>query len=102
MALITTDTVHKLYRSGLSMSPDFVEADRNLSRLVYYVMVAYVGSMGVRYEWCQDDLPERSQFFHFPHPVINCFKDEIAVCEGRTRRPGLFAPLAQWTNRPRD
>jgi hypothetical protein len=59
MALITTDTVHKLYKGGLSISPDFVEAD-------------------------------------------NCFEDEIAVCEGRTRYPGWFASLVQWANRPGD
>jgi len=28
MALITTDSIHKRYKSGLSTSPDFVEADK--------------------------------------------------------------------------
>jgi hypothetical protein len=102
MALITTDTVHKLYKGGLSISPDFVEADKNISRFVRYVLVAYVGSIGVRYEWSEEGFTERSQFFLYPHPVINCFEDEIAVCEGRTRRPGWFASLLQWANRPRE
>ena len=101
MALITTDTVHRLYRRGLSISPDYVEADKDLKRLVRYVLVAYVGSIGVRYEWSEEGIAERSQFFHYPYPVINCFADEIAVCEGRTRRPGWFASLLQWANRPR-
>jgi hypothetical protein len=79
-----------------------VNADRTVSRFVRYVLVAYVGSIGVRYEWCEEGLPERSQFFHFPHPVLNCFEDEIAVFEGRTRRPGWFATLLQWANRPRE
>ncbi len=99
MALITTDTVHKFYKGGLSISPDFVEADKNISRFVRYVLVAYVGSIGVRYEWSEEDFPERSQFFQFPHPIINCFEDEIAVCEGRARRPGWFASILQWANR---
>lgn len=102
MALITTDTVHKLYRGGLSISPDFVDADKNISRFVRYVLVAYVGSIGVRYERSEEGFPERSQFFHHPHPVINCFEDEIAVFEGRTRRPRWLASLLQWANRPRE
>lgn len=65
-------------------------------------MVAYVGSIGVRYEWVEEGFPERSQFFQYAHPVINCFEDEIAVCEGRTRRPKWFASLLQWANRPRE
>lgn len=102
MALITTDTVHKVYKSGLSISPDFVEADKNVSRFVAYVMVAYIGSIGVRYEWREESFDGRSQFFHYPRPVINCFNDEIAVYEGRTRRPRWFASLLQWANRPRE
>lgn len=101
MGLITTDTIHKNYKSGLSISPDFVEADKSLSRFVRYVLVAYVGSIGVRYEWREEGIPDRSQFFHFEHPVLNCFEDELAVCEGRTRRPGWFASVLQWANRPR-
>jgi hypothetical protein len=101
MAMITTDTVHKKYESGLSISPNFVAADRDVSRFVQYVLAAYVGSIGVRYEWLEEGFQERSQFFQYPHPVINCFRDEIAVCEGRTRRRGRFASLLQWANRPR-
>lgn len=102
MALITTDAIHKLYKGGLSISPDFVEADKNSNRFVRYVLVAYVGSIGVRYEWSEKGCPERSQFFHYPYPVINCFKDETAVFEGRTRHPGWFPSLLQWANRPRE
>jgi hypothetical protein len=101
IGLITTDTVHRLYKGGLSISPDFVEADKNISRIVRYVLVAYVGSIGVRYEWSEEGFAERSQFFHYPHPVINRFEDEIAVFEGHTRHPGWFASLLQWANRPR-
>ncbi|WP_089329990.1 hypothetical protein [Actinomadura meyerae] len=100
MALITTDTIHKLYKSGLSISPDYVELDRDVSRFVRYAMAAYVGSIGVRYEWREDGFQSRSQFFHYPIPVINCFEDEMAVCEGRVRRPGWFARLLQWANQP--
>ncbi|MDQ3663581.1 MAG: hypothetical protein M3353_02840 [Actinomycetota bacterium] len=78
MALITTDSIHKVYKSGLSISPDFVEADKDLSRLVRYVLAAYVGSIGVRFEWREGGIPKRSQFFHFPHPLINGFEDQLA------------------------
>jgi hypothetical protein len=88
MALITTDAIHELFKSGLSMSPDYAETDRELTRITTWVMAAYVGSVGVRYEWREAGFPERSQFFHFPHPVINRFDDELAVAEGRTRPPG--------------
>lgn len=101
MALITTDSVHKHYGGGLSISPDFVEADRDLTHFKRYVLAAYVGSIGVRYEWSIETFPERSQFFHHPHPIINRFEDEIAVAEGRTRRSGWFASLLQWVSRPR-
>jgi len=63
-------------------------------------VASYVGSIGVRFEWREDSFAERSQFFHFPHPVINCFKDEIAACEGLSRRPGWVASLLQWASRP--
>lgn len=102
MALINTDAIHKMYKGGFSMSPDFVEADKNVSRFVRYVMASYIGAIGVRYEWVEVGFPERSQFFHYPVPVINRFEDEIAVCEGRTRHPGWFASLLQWANRPRE
>lgn len=101
MALVTTDSIHKVYKSGLSISPDFVEADKTMTRFERYVLAAYVGSIGVRFEWRNGGIQERSQFFHYPHPVINRFEDELAVVEGRTRRPGLLASLLQWTNRPK-
>ena len=101
MALITCDTVHRRYKSGLSISPDFVEADKDRLRFVRYVLVSYVGSIGVRYEWRAEGIPDRSQFFHYPHPVINCFEEEVAVVDGRTRRPGWLASLLQWANQPR-
>lgn len=37
MALITTDTVHKAYKSGLSISPDYVETDRAMTRITTWV-----------------------------------------------------------------
>ena len=84
------------------MSPDYAETDRAMTRVTTWVMAAYVGSIGFRYEWRGEGISDRSQFFHFPHPVINCFEDELAVVEGRTRRPGWLASLLQWANRPRE
>ena len=104
MALVTTDSVHREYGKGLSISPDAVWADKGLTRFTAYVLVAYVGSIGVRYQWNEDGIPDddRSQFFHFPVPVLNCFVDETAVAYGQTRRPGWFARLSQWINKPRE
>lgn len=101
MVLITTDSIHKRYKSGLSISPDFVEADKSVSRFVRYVLVAYVGSIGVRYEWREEALPERSQFFQYPYPVINRFVDEVAVFDGNTRRAGWFPFFLRWLSRRR-
>ncbi|WP_322769052.1 hypothetical protein [Frankia sp. Cr1] len=75
-----------------------MEADKSISRLVRYVLAAYIGSIGVRYEWSVEGLAERSQFFHYPNPIINRFEDELAVCEGRTRDPGLFTSLLRWAS----
>ena len=100
MALVTTDSVHRL-RSGVSISPEFVEADKAITHLVRYVAVAYVGSIGVRYEWREEGIADGSQFFHYPTPLINPFVDDVAVFEGRTRRPGFLARVLQAVNRPR-
>lgn len=105
LALVTTDSVHRIAGRGLTMSSDFVRTDPERKEFRGCVMAAYVGSVGVRYEWWAGGRkPEGwdSQFFHFPSPVINCFKDERALAEGRTRRPGLFARFSQWLNRPSD
>ena len=66
MALIATDSIRKVYKSGLSISPDLVEADTSLSRFVRCVLAAYVGSIRVHCEWGERGIPERSQFFHSP------------------------------------
>lgn len=103
MALVTTDSVHRVAGEGLTMSDDCVWTDPERTEFRGCVMAAYVGSVGVRYQWwAEGQKPEGwdSQFFHFPMPVINCFKDEQAVVESRTRRPGWFARFSQWLNRP--
>lgn len=105
MALVTTDSVHRIAGRGLTMSSDFAWTDPERTEFRGCVMAAYVGSVGVRYQWwAEGRKPEGwdSQFFHFPSPVINCFKDEQALMEGRTRRPGRFARFSQWLNRPSD
>lgn len=103
MAFVTTDSVNAVYRGGLSISPDFVESDRGLTRFVRCVLVNYIGPIGVRYEWREEGFDEGvSQFFRYPHPLLNRFADEVAVCEGRTRHPGWRASLLPWVNRPRE
>ncbi|WP_270408920.1 hypothetical protein [Brachybacterium paraconglomeratum] len=102
-ALVTTDSVHRVAGKGLTLSSDFVWTNRERTEFRGCVMAAYVGSVGVRYQWwAERQRPEGwdSQFFHFPTPVINCFEDEQALMEGRTRRPGWFSRFSQWLNRP--
>jgi len=62
MALVTTDSVHKRHKKGLWISPDYVTVDNSHTNLTSYVLAAYVGSIGVRYEWRREGIPERSQF----------------------------------------
>ncbi|MFF9040988.1 hypothetical protein ACF090_36625 [Streptomyces sp. NPDC014892] len=102
MAVVSTDTVHRTYGSGLSISPDFARTDERETRFVSYVMAAYVGSIGVRYEWLEEGIPdeERSQFFDYDHPVINYFKNDSEMALGNARKAGWFARILQWANRP--
>lgn len=105
MALVTTDTVHRQAGKGLSMSSDYVTADPDLTHFRSYVMAAYVGSVGVRYQWwAGGGRPEGwdSQFFHYPSPILNCFRNEEDLMIGQSRRPGWFARFAQWLNDPSD
>src|SRR4051812_2274502 len=100
MALVSTDSVHNEYGAGLYISPDCVSTDMEKTHFRRYVLAAYVGAIGDRYEWNAAGIPDtdRSQFFHFPHPVLNYFKTDTNVAEGVTRRPGWFARLSQWVN----
>ncbi len=103
MALVTTDSVHRVAGNGLTLSSDFVWTNPELTQFSGYVMAAYIGSLGVRYQWWEEgQKPDGwdSQFFHYASPAINCFKDEEAVVEARTRRPGWFTRFAKWLNRP--
>ncbi|SDS05214.1 hypothetical protein SAMN04489751_1113 [Brevibacterium sandarakinum] len=105
MALVTTDSVHRVASKGLTMSGDCVWTDPERTEFRGWVMAAYVGSVGVRYQWwAEGQKPDGwdSQFFHYPSPEINCFKDEQALMEGRTRQPGWFARMSQWLNRRSD
>ncbi|WP_220186482.1 hypothetical protein [Streptomyces parvulus] len=102
MSIISTDSIRKQYGKGLSLSPDLVWIDKDSTRFVAYVMAAYVGAIGVRYEWLEKEIPKsnRSQFFSYPVPVINFFKDEVDMATGNVRKPGWFARLVQWSNSP--
>lgn len=103
MALVTTDSVHRRASKGLTLSGDIVWTDPDMTEFQGCIMAAYVGSVGVRFQWwAPGQKPDGwdSQFFHYPNPVINCFKDEQALMDGQTRRPGWFARFSQWLNRP--
>ncbi|MDX2393782.1 hypothetical protein NJL88_27720 [Streptomyces sp. DK15] len=102
MAIVTTDEVNRVYGNGLYMGPDFVYVDVDSTRFTAFVMAAYIGSIGVRYEWREEGIPEeeRSQFFHYAQPVINTFRTELDMAMGRPRKPGWFARLTQWASTP--
>jgi hypothetical protein len=100
MALVTTDSVHKRFRTGLYISPDYATTDAQGSRFTSYISAAYIGSIGVRYAWYEAGLQDRSQFFHYPMPVVNHFSDEQAVIEGRTRRQGWFRGFSSGRTSP--
>ena len=52
LGLVTVDEVHvSPYSKGLSMSPDIIINDANDNRVKSYVMAAYIGPIGVRFEW---------------------------------------------------
>lgn len=103
MALITTDSIHKSARSsGFTISAACAFTDPARARVESCVLACYIGSIGVRYAWYQAGLAdaERSQFFHFPNPLINRFCDEAAVVNGQPRRQGMAARFLQWINAP--
>jgi len=104
MGLITTDEVHQAYGSGLSISPDCIFVDRAITEITGCTLAAYIGAVGVRYQWCLEGIPEdeRSQFFHYPMPLINCFHTEADVAMGEPRPQGRLARFFQWINKPSD
>lgn len=90
MAIIYTDSVSKAYGCGMSISPAVSWVARDMTRFTSYVIAAYIGPIGIRYEWVAEGIPdqERDQFFHHPFPVINYFRNEKDVVLRRTREPG--------------
>ncbi len=88
MALVTTDELQSHpFSSGLSMSPGMAFVDEARTELRGYVASAYLGPLGVRFQWSKSGIPDedRSQFFHFPVPVINRFADEMSVVQGNPK-----------------
>lgn len=86
MALVTTASIRRANPDGLTISPDAVRTDEDFTRFTNYIFVAYVGPLGVRYEWRDEEIDPRSQFFHYPNPIVNRFRDEPAVFDGHTER----------------
>lgn len=102
MAIVTTDSVRRVAGKGLTMSSDFVATGPGKTRFGSYVMAAYVGSVGVRYQWWSRGAKPHgwdSQFFNFAMPVLNCFKDEASLFAGDVRSASRFARFSQWLNR---
>lgn len=87
LALITTDEVAERFPDGgLSISPSAVTCDKAWTEIKSAVLASYIGSIGVRYEWQLGGIPDehRSQFFHYPIPVLNRFATEDDVVSGKT------------------
>ncbi|MFC8876000.1 hypothetical protein [Streptomyces ardesiacus] len=102
MVVISTDTIRRAYGRGFSVSPDLVQVDEKSTRFVSYVMAAYIGSIGVRYEWHEGGIPDeyRSQFFHCEYPIINFFRNDMDMATRKPRKAGWLARLMQWANEP--
>lgn len=85
MALLTTDSIHETFDGkGLHLSPVIMFGSPEYTEIRGCVGAAYIGAVGVRFAWTRAGIPDeqRSQFFHFPFPLINRFTDELAVVNG--------------------
>lgn len=92
MVLVTTDSLHAQFKNGLTISPGVVWTDPQRTEIRSCIFAAYIGTIGVRFEWQAEAIPDehRSQFFHYPHPILNKFENEEAVARGNLR-PSWFA-----------
>lgn len=61
MVLVATDSQRHLDRRSLSVSGDFVWVDKEGTKFRGYVLCAYIGAIGVRYEWTEDRIPDESR-----------------------------------------
>ncbi len=89
MGLLTTDEIQRHpFGSGLSISPGVAFVDPARTELRGCVLASYVGAVGVRFEWNHQGFPDehRSQFFHFPKPMINRLADDMAVFRGELKQ----------------
>ncbi len=80
---------------GLSLSPNVERTDRNTTHFTSTCMAAYVGYIGVRYEWRNPDrwpAPPDS-FFGHSKPILNHFHDDEEVLDGT--RLGLLRRLTR-------
>ncbi|MFI6313224.1 hypothetical protein ACIBEK_24250 [Nocardia fusca] len=101
MSLVTTDSLHQPpFRTGLGTSPGMVWPNADLTEIRGVVFAAYIGSIGVRYEWSAEPFSEeqRAQFFHTATPALTRFVNEEAVAQWIPRRPALITRFLHWVN----
>lgn len=69
---------------GLHISAGIVWTDQDFTEVRGCVFAVYIGAIGVRFWWQDGGIPEdrRSQFFHYPCPILNRFTDDQAVAHG--------------------
>lgn len=99
MSLVTTDSVRRVAKDGLTLGGDYAEADEDRTHFTTYVMASYVGSVGVRFQWWAPDAPtarQLPQFFDGPTAAVTRFADHSSVIRGIPRRPGFLTRLLRW------
>lgn len=76
MTLCTTADVRRNLHRGLSITGDFIEVDRAATEIRRCVMAAFVGRVGVRYEWRADATEAPTSFFHGARPRIARYRQD--------------------------
>lgn len=85
MVLVTTRLSQTPpFNEGLHISPGIIWTDPDFTEVRGCVFAVYIGAIGVRFWWQDGGIPEdgRSQFFHYPCPLLNRFTDDEAVAHG--------------------
>lgn len=85
MGLVTTRLLQTPpFTEGLHISPGIIWTDPDFTEVRGCVFAVYIGAIGVRFGWEDGGIPDerRSQFFHYPCPLLNFFTDDEAVVRG--------------------
>jgi hypothetical protein len=97
LGLVLNDEFHKdrRYRGGLILSGDLVYTDRSYAMITGIVQAAFLGPMGVRYQWWNEPPDGLDSFVGHPMPILNRFRTEEDVLTGAPARMKLAAQVKQ-------